>query len=122
MNEHRVATGTSRANPADRPKRARKSDAVYQDLKRMILTGLLTSDSPITEQALAQEYGCSQSTIREALMALQEYGLVVRRGYQGTFVTDPSLLDVAGALEALPALSLPERTGRRGLPGQAVGG
>ncbi|MEM5584637.1 GntR family transcriptional regulator [Roseibium sp. AS2] len=71
-------------------KRARKSDAVYQDLKRQILTGEMTSESPITEQALAQEYGCSQSTIREALMLLQEYGLVVRRGYQGTFVTDPS--------------------------------
>jgi DNA-binding GntR family transcriptional regulator len=74
-------------------KRARKSDAVYQDLKRKILTGEMTSESPITEQSLAQDYGCSQSTIREALMLLQECGLVVRRGYQGTFVTDPSPLE-----------------------------
>lgn len=74
-------------------KRARKSDAVYQDLKRKILTGELTSDSPITEQSLAQDYDCSQGTIREALMLLQEFGLVVRRGYQGTFVTDPSVLE-----------------------------
>ncbi len=74
-------------------KRARKSDAVYQDLKRKILTGELTSDSPITEQALAQDYACSQSTIREALMLLQENGLVIRRGYQGTFVTDPTVLE-----------------------------
>ncbi len=59
----------------------------------MILTGQLTSDSPITEQALAQDYGCSQGTIREALMLLQEYGLVVRQGYQGTFVTDPTPLE-----------------------------
>jgi len=72
-------------------KRTRKSDAVYQDLKRKILTGEMTSESPITEQSLAQDYGCSQSTIREALMLLQEYGLVVRRGYQGTFVTNPSV-------------------------------
>ncbi|TYC67263.1 GntR family transcriptional regulator [Stappia sp. BW2] len=77
----------------NRGKRARKSDAVYQDLKRQILTGEMTSESPITEQSLAQDYGCSQSTIREALMLLQECGLVVRRGYQGTFVTDPSPLE-----------------------------
>jgi len=74
-------------------KRARKSELVYQDLKRQILTGKMTAESPITEQALAQDYGCSQSTIREALMSLQEYGLVVRRGYQGTYVTDPSLTE-----------------------------
>ncbi len=77
----------------NRGKRARKSDAVYQDLKRQILTGEMTSESPITEQSLAQDYGCSQSTIREALMLLQECGLVVRRGYQGTYVTDPSPLE-----------------------------
>ncbi|TYC51211.1 GntR family transcriptional regulator [Rhodobacterales bacterium] len=81
-------------------KRARKCDSVYQDLKRKILTGELTSDSPITEQSLAQDYGCSQSTIREALLILQQYGLVIRRGYQGTFVTDP------GSVEAMLLLKL----------------
>ena len=49
--------------------------------------GFLTDESPITEQALAQEYSCSQSTVREALMRLQHNGLVDRRGYEGTFVT-----------------------------------
>ena len=72
-------------------RRARKCDAVYQDLKRKIFLGELTSDSLITEQSLAQDYNCSQSTIREALMLLQEFGLVDRRGYQGTFVTNPSM-------------------------------
>lgn len=84
--DKRLNSGTERGG-----KRARKSDAVYEDLKRKILTGEMTAESPITEQSLAQVYGCSQSTIREALMLLQEYGLVVRRGYQGTFVTDPSV-------------------------------
>ncbi len=73
--------------------KTRKCHAVFQDLKRKILTGELGSDSPITEQALAQDYGCSQSTVREALMLLQENGLVDRRGYQGTFVTNPGLLE-----------------------------
>ena len=92
-------TGLLAAEAAPRPvnatggKRARKSDAVYQDLKRKILTGEVTSDSPFTEQSLAQDYACSQSTIREALMLLQEYGLVIRRGYQGTYVTDPTPIE-----------------------------
>ncbi len=86
-----VAAGKeSQAKEISGDKRTRKSESVFLDLKRQIFTGALTSDSPITEQSLAQEYACSQSTIREALMALQEYGLVVRRGYQGTFVTQTS--------------------------------
>lgn len=68
-------------------RRGRKSSAVYDDMKRQILVGDLTTDSTITEQSLADQYGCSQSTIREALLTLQEDGLVIRRGYQGTFVT-----------------------------------
>ena len=88
-----VADRRSPVRGNSKGKRARKSDAVYQDLKRKILTGEMTSESPITEQPLAQDYGCAQSTIREALMLLQEYGLVERRGYQGTFVTNPSLLE-----------------------------
>lgn len=71
----------------------RKSDAVFQDLKRRILTGDMGSDTPITEQALAHRYECSQGTVREALLQLQECGLVVRRGYRGTYVTDPGLVE-----------------------------
>lgn len=93
MNVLLVGDGRSPVRGSSKGKRARKSDAVYQDLKRKILTGEMTSESPITEQSLAQDYGCAQSTIREALMLLQENGLVERRGYQGTFVTDPSPLE-----------------------------
>ncbi|WP_415717635.1 GntR family transcriptional regulator [Roseibium sp.] len=89
LDKGKASGGTSAPNG----KRPRKSAAVFQDLKQKILTGHLTSDSPITEQSLAKDYECSQSTIREALMQLQEHGLVIRRGYKGTYVTDPSLLE-----------------------------
>lgn len=68
-------------------KNTSKSETVHQILKRRILLGYLTDECPITEQALAQEFSCSQGTVREALLRLQECGLVDRRGYQGTFVT-----------------------------------
>jgi DNA-binding GntR family transcriptional regulator len=74
-------------NPLISPKNTSKSGTVYQVLKRRILLGYLTDECLITEQALAQEFSCSQSTVREALLRLQECGLVDRRGYQGTFVT-----------------------------------
>ncbi|MEP4031630.1 GntR family transcriptional regulator [Roseibium polysiphoniae] len=74
-------------NPFSGPKGARKSSVVYRSLKRQILLGILTPDSPITEQSLAAEFDCSQGTVREALLSLQENGLVDRRGYQGTYVT-----------------------------------
>ncbi len=64
------------------------SRTVYRILKRQIVTGVLTSESPITETSLAGEFGCSQGTIREALLSLQDDGLVVRRGYHGTYVTE----------------------------------
>ncbi|WP_299811843.1 GntR family transcriptional regulator [uncultured Roseibium sp.] len=93
MNIHHSANKDLQTSLKAGDKRPRKSDSVYQDLKRKILTGEMTSHSPITEQSLAHDYGCSQGTIREALMQLQQYGLVIRRGYQGTYVTDPSLLE-----------------------------
>ncbi|WP_417669567.1 GntR family transcriptional regulator [Roseibium sp.] len=77
-------------NPLKPPKGARKSWTIYQALKRRIVIGDLTYDSPITEQALACDFSCSQGTVREALLSLQEDGLVDRRGYQGTFVTRTS--------------------------------
>jgi DNA-binding GntR family transcriptional regulator len=74
-------------NPLYSGKNTSKSETVHQILKRRILLGYLTDECPITEQALAQEFCCSQGTVREALLRLQECGLVDRRGYQGTFVT-----------------------------------
>ncbi|ADZ71493.1 GntR family transcriptional regulator [Polymorphum gilvum] len=65
----------------------RKSAQIYSCLKRKIVLGLLSGDSIVTEQALAQDHGCSQGTVREALLRLEQDGLVCRNGYQGTYVT-----------------------------------
>lgn len=87
LNLAAVSTG---ADFSAQDKRPRKASSIYQDMKRQIMMGELTTESVITEQALAQDYNCSQSTVREALMTLQEDGLVVRRGYQGTYITETS--------------------------------
>lgn len=68
----------------------RKSNHVYCDLKRRMVLGELTGSSILTEQAIAQDYSCSQGTVREALLRLEQDGLVDRKGYQGTYVTQLS--------------------------------
>jgi DNA-binding GntR family transcriptional regulator len=52
----------------------------------------------LTELALAQDLGCSQAAVREALLRLDGEGLVVRAGRAGTTVT---ALDATTASEIL---------------------
>ncbi|MFN4010103.1 MAG: GntR family transcriptional regulator [Pannonibacter sp.] len=68
----------------------RKSNHVYCDLKRKMVLGELTGASILTEQAIAQDYSCAQGTVREALLRLEQDGLVDRKGYHGTYVTQLS--------------------------------
>lgn len=67
----------------------------------------------LVELELASTLGCSQSTVREALLRLQEDGLILRQGYRGTsvsaitpveakiFLELRTLLEVTAARQAL---------------------
>ena len=70
--------------------RARKGSVLYDDLRGQIVKGTLKPGEPMLEITVARDYGCSQGTVREALMRLQEDGLVVRSGYRGTTVSTTS--------------------------------
>ncbi|CAH1687904.1 GntR family transcriptional regulator [Hyphomicrobiales bacterium] len=72
-------------NPA--VKLVRPADHVYGIVKRRIMLNELKPMAVLTELGLAHEIGCSQGTIREALLRLQEDGLVIRTGRRGTVVT-----------------------------------
>jgi DNA-binding GntR family transcriptional regulator len=78
----------------------RPRDVVYSTLKRRILLNELKPAASLTELGLAQELACSQGTVREALLRLQEDGLVLRAGHRGTTVT-PLDADVATEMLAL---------------------
>ncbi len=65
-----------------------KSATAFAALKREIMLGLLPSGTALTELDLAAHFGCSQGTVREALLQLQEEGLVIRKGHRGTQVSD----------------------------------
>jgi len=78
----------------------RPREAAYSAVKRRIILNDLQPGITLTELGLARELGCSQGTVREALLRLQEDGLVIRSGHRGTTVTplDPEEADEIIAL------------------------
>jgi GntR family transcriptional regulator, rspAB operon transcriptional repressor len=65
-----------------------KSTAAFNALKRDIMLGVLPAGAALTELDLAAHFSCSQGTVREALLQLQEEGLVRRQGHRGTQVSE----------------------------------
>ncbi|GGA94283.1 GntR family transcriptional regulator [Brucella endophytica] len=74
-------------NARSSPKPA-KSTAAFNALKRDIMLGVLPPGTALTELDLATHFSCSQGTVREALLQLQEEGLVRRQGHRGTQVSE----------------------------------
>lgn len=66
----------------------RRSQAVFATLQKDILLGSLRPRDILLELDLAHRFDCSQSTVREALLRLQEDGLVIRMSQRGTVVAD----------------------------------
>lgn len=79
---------------------------VYRRCKQQIIMSELAGGQQIVELELANAMNCSQSTVREALLRLQEDGLIVRQSYRGSSVSQISpveaqiFLDLRTWLEA----------------------
>jgi acetyl esterase/lipase/DNA-binding GntR family transcriptional regulator len=63
---------------------------VYRRCKQQIIMSELPGGHHIVELDLADAMNCSQSTVREALLRLQEDGLIVRQSYRGSTVSQIS--------------------------------
>jgi GntR family transcriptional regulator, rspAB operon transcriptional repressor len=96
-----------------------KSAAAFNVLKRDIMLGVLPAGAALTELDLAAHFSCSQGTVREALLQLQEEGLVRRQGHRGTQVSECTeaeaveMFRVRQQIECngiLRALQMPSRT------------
>jgi DNA-binding GntR family transcriptional regulator len=59
----------------------------FETLKREIMLGELPPGMFLTELELAARFACSQGSVREVLLRLQEEGLVLRQGHRGTHVS-----------------------------------
>ena len=78
--------------------RGRRHAWVAEGLRRDIMLGDIEPGATLTELEVASRFQCSQSTVREALLTLQEEGLVQRSPHRGTRV---SILTQDEALEML---------------------
>jgi DNA-binding GntR family transcriptional regulator len=63
------------------------SDDVADALREAIFSGRFRPGTPLREMRLAKELDVSQKTVRDALMKLERYGLVVRVPNKETIVT-----------------------------------
>lgn len=76
-------------------------------IRTAILNGSLRAGAPLVEAQLAEQMGVSRAPIREALLKLEEQGLVVNIPYRGTYVTEVSprtvqdIISLRAVLEAL---------------------
>lgn len=86
MSQHSASSGASR-----RIGRSRVADQIVDDLRDRILGGDLPNGSRLpAERELAEEYGVSGATVREAVRVLSTVGLVSVRHGAGSFVTAES--------------------------------
>jgi len=69
-------------------------EQIADDLREAIHSGELTAGSRLVTAELAERWGVSRGPVREALMALENEGIVVSTRRQGTIVGTPSTLDL----------------------------
>lgn len=63
------------------------AEQIAEYIRNMIIAGDIKSGERIVESRIAKQIGVGQPTVREALVALEHQGLVVRKANQGCVVT-----------------------------------
>ena len=86
--------------------RAAKPNAqqIRQALENDIVDGRFSPGEKLDPEALAAEFSCSRTPIREALQALESSGLVRVEPKRGTFVTELSMMDLTERFEVMAEL------------------
>lgn len=92
---------TSLTSASEEPSVRKKT---YQALKQLILNGELRPSQRLSEVAIAERLGVSRTPLREALMKLEEEGLVVGRRNVGYTVASLDLNKVRDLLRVREAL------------------
>src|SRR6266516_989273 len=68
-----------------------KAEAVYDVIRRRILSGALEPSAPLNQEALAPEFGVSVTPVREAVRRLEAEGLVRFQAHKSVVVAPLSL-------------------------------
>jgi DNA-binding GntR family transcriptional regulator len=73
-------------------------DQIAGSIRAMIVAGDLQPGDRVVESRIARQIGVGQPTVREALVALEHQGLVVRKANQGCVVTELTREEIAQIL------------------------
>ena len=88
-------TESARRRPGRRSGKEPLGQSAYKVIKGRILERVLQPGEALVEAKLAEELGMSRTPIRDALIKLEQEGLVVSVPNKGTFVESLSPVDVA---------------------------
>ena len=97
MRSNPASPATTGAAPEQQPIRPTPSTLkshIFQGLRDAIVSGRYRPGDRLNESKIAREFGISRIPVREALMQLQEHGLVMNHERRGMFVTRLSEEDV----------------------------
>ena len=62
------------------------SDRIFEIVRERIVTGALSTDAPVRQEALAADLGVSKIPLREALARLEQDGMLISQPNRGYFV------------------------------------
>lgn len=82
------------------------AQAIYQQLREMILSFAIYPGTRVTESELAERFGVSRTPIREALQRLEAEGALSIRPKQGCFIRALDIAELAGQYRVRVALEL----------------
>ncbi|WP_086995520.1 GntR family transcriptional regulator [Rhizobium sullae] len=91
---------------AKKEQRGSLRETTYLQLKELILNGQLRPSERLSESTLAKRFGVSRTPLREALMKLEEEGLIVGQRNIGYTVTDLDITKFCDLLVVREALDV----------------
>src|SRR5271157_3196545 len=94
----RGISGTLEALSQNLERRPPIADRIAETIRGLIVSGDLKPGDRIVESRMARQIGVGQPTVREALVALEHQGLVVRKANQGCVVTSFTPAEIAQIL------------------------
>jgi DNA-binding GntR family transcriptional regulator len=80
------------------------TDMVFRRIRDGIVTKTLRPGNVISEAGLAEQLGVSKTPVREALLRLQDIGLIVADGKRGSRIVEPSVTLIEHAFDVRMAL------------------
>lgn len=92
-------TPSKNESPKRMVRRDRFGEEMANEVREMILSGKLRLGERIDQDSLAEQFGMSRLPVREALITLEQEGLVVNTPRRGVYVADLSPEDVVDQYE-----------------------